>query len=178
MPRGGGSRAFDVCVRMTQPDDIDPSAPAPPSPRALRDAVRQLIVAQGAYNPAQRPCGEHITAPHAWALMTLHAHGAMTITALAHHLNIDRTNVSRLCGRMEAGGELERAPHPEDRRARLVRLTARGERAARAIDATSAAHFARVLERLESDGASDLVHALNTLAQAIHACAPRVEPSP
>ncbi|MCP4504393.1 MAG: MarR family transcriptional regulator [Deltaproteobacteria bacterium] len=35
---------------------------------------------------------------------------------LAEKLAIDRTNVSRLCQRMERAGELTRAVHPQDAR--------------------------------------------------------------
>ncbi len=89
--------------------------------------------------------------PHAWALLELRQGGPMTATALAERLNIDRTNVSRLCARMESEGEVERDPHPGDGRARLVKLTPKGERIAGAVDLSSSRHFARVLERLGAD---------------------------
>lgn len=157
-------------------------APAPPSlqpdpeqaSRAMRDAVRRLMVAHAALDDARRPCGAPLPMPHAWALLELHARGPMTVTALAAGLDIDRTNVSRLCARMEALGELERAEHPDDGRARLLRLTDEGTRLAQSVDTSSAAHFAAVLGRLEAD-ARALVEGLDALARAM---APRATTDP
>jgi DNA-binding MarR family transcriptional regulator len=90
----------------------------------------------------------------------------MTVTALADRLNIDRTNVSRLCARMEALGEVERMLHPADARARLVKLSRRGERLARSVDHSSAEHFARVLGELDRD-AGGVVEAIEALTRAM-----------
>jgi len=104
--------------------------------------------------------------PHAYALLELRAAGPMSVSELAQRLSIDRTNVSRLCQRMQARGELLRAAHPQDGRAVLVRLSAKGQRAADAVDAASAQHFQRVIERLDAD-ADAVLHALERRAQAL-----------
>lgn len=139
---------------MTQPLDIHA--------RALRDALRRLIVAHGALDEVRRPCGAPLTTSHAWALLELRDAGPVTVTALAERLNIDRTNVSRLCARMESEGEVARVVHPQDGRARLVKLTDKGERLAATVDQTSTDHFADVLGRLDVDaaGAIDILFAL------------------
>jgi len=134
--------------------------------RALRDALRRLMLAHAALDDARRPCGTPLPVPHAWALLELRERGPMTITALAARLNIDRTNVSRLCARMESVGEIEGASHPCDGRARLVQLTDAGARLARNVDATSADHFATILDRLGSDSGS-IVKALDALARSM-----------
>jgi DNA-binding MarR family transcriptional regulator len=86
---------------------------------------------------------------HAYALLELLQHGGpMTVSELAKKLAIDRTNVSRLCARMEEAGELARRSHPEDGRARVLRLTAQGRKLARSVDETSARHFAHLADRL------------------------------
>lgn len=114
---------------------------------------------------ARRPCGAPLSTAHAWALLEL-LEGPKTVGALAERLNIDRSNVSRLCERMEALGEVEKASHPSDGRARLVRLTARGLRVARSVDASSTAHFLGVLDRLGADPA-EITEALLTLSRAL-----------
>lgn len=134
--------------------------------RALRDALRRVIVAHGALDEAQRPCGTPLPTAHAWALLELHDAGPMTVTALADRLHIDRTNVSRLCTRMEARGEVERVPHPDDGRARLVKLTAQGELLAATVDRSSTDHFTVVLGRLDGDAAG-VIDALDTLRRAL-----------
>ena len=67
---------------------------------------------------------------------------------------------------MEALGELQRAPHPEDRRAVLLRLTAKGTRVARAVETSSTAHFERVIANL-GDEAPQVIHALLQLTSAM-----------
>lgn len=130
----------------------------------LRDAMRRLIVAHGALDEVRRPCGTPLSVPHAWALLELRASGALTVTALAERLAIDRTNVSRLCARMESLGEVERTVDPSDARARVVRLTEHGARVAHTVDTSSARHFAAVLDRLDGEAAAatDLLEALSS----------------
>jgi DNA-binding MarR family transcriptional regulator len=135
--------------------------------KKLRDAVRRLIVAQGTFDETKRPCGAEMSAPHAYALLVLLQGGAMTVSALAAQLSIDRTNVSRLCARMEEAGELVRARHPEDARARLLQLTTHGEKVARRIDASSAAHFERLLSLLDKQS-DTVIDALHVLLQALN----------
>ena len=68
---------------------------------------------------------------------------------LAARLGVDRNTTSLLVERLEAKGLLERRVAPADRRARLLRLTARGERLhARLYPITSAAQQ-RILDVLE-----------------------------
>jgi DNA-binding MarR family transcriptional regulator len=135
--------------------------------RRLRDAVRHLVVAHGALEEARRPCGAELSIPHAYALLELLRHGEpMTVSELAANLAIDRTNVSRLCGRMEEAGHLVREPHPEDGRARSLRLTARGKKLARAVDDQSAGHFDRLAKRL-GPSVGVVVTALDRLSQAM-----------
>lgn len=90
----------------------------------------------------------------------------MTISELATKLAIDRTNVSRLCVRMEVAGELAREPHPEDGRARTLRLTARGKKLARSVDEQSAGHFEGVAKQL-GGSVGEVVSTLTRLANAM-----------
>jgi DNA-binding MarR family transcriptional regulator len=135
--------------------------------RRLRDAVRHLMVAHGALEETKRPCGAELSSPHAHALLELLHHiEPMTISELAAKLAIDRTNVSRLCARMEEAGELARELHPGDRRARALRLTAKGKKLARNVDDQSARHFDRLATRL-GDGVVEVISALNHLSHAM-----------
>lgn len=137
--------------------------------RRLRDAVRRLMVAHGALDETRRPCGTPLSLAHAHALLELlQCDDAMTVSELANKLAIDRTNVSRLCARMEEAGELVRRPHPGDGRARALRLTAPGKRLARQVDASSARHFADLVRRL-GDAAEPIVEALRLLEDTMTA---------
>lgn len=144
-------------------------------PSHLRDALREVVLAYGLLNLPRRPCGTTMTAPHAWALLELDARGAMTVGALAKRLRIDRTNVSRLCVKMEKLQEVERAAHPEDGRATMVRLTHQGERAAQGVNASSLRFFERLSQNLGDDTAS-VVSSLTTLCQALEQTSQEIAP--
>lgn len=60
------------------------------------------------------------------------------MSALAHHLNCDASNVTGLADRLEAAGLLERIPGP-DRRSRRLRLTDKGMSQRKALAASVAA---------------------------------------
>lgn len=145
------------------------STDAPTAARDLRDAVQRLIVAHGRLQAPCRPCGTPLAIPHACALLVLLQRGPMTVTTLADHMCIDRTNVSRLCARMVKQGELHRTRHPDDRRAWLVGLTDSGRALADLVDVSSAAHFTAVLAQLPDTGA--FIECLGKLTRALDASA-------
>ena len=137
----------------------------PDKARQLRDGVRQLVLAHGALNPTQRPCGAALPLPRAYALLELlHNAGPMTVSNLATRLTIDATGVSRLCARMEEDGELIIEPDRDDRRARLLSLTPAGRKLARHVDTSSAGHFRRLLKPLGKD-ADGVIAALRRLSR-------------
>ena len=135
--------------------------------RHLRDALRRLMVEHGALDEDARPCGALLSLPHAHALLELHAHGApISVSELASRLRIDRTNVSRLCQRMEVSRELVRTVGSKDGRVRMLSLTESGERAAARVDRASIAHFSRLAGVL-GDDLSAVVRAIEQLTIAI-----------
>jgi DNA-binding MarR family transcriptional regulator len=60
------------------------------------------------------------------------ADGPMTVSALAERLEITKQGAGQLVESMERRGYVRREPDPDDRRARLVALSERGENALRA----------------------------------------------
>jgi DNA-binding MarR family transcriptional regulator len=54
--------------------------------------------------------------------------------ALAEQLGLDRSNVTSVVDRLEAGGLVTREAHPDDRRVKLLTLTAAGRAVRAAID--------------------------------------------
>jgi DNA-binding MarR family transcriptional regulator len=89
-----------------------------------------------------------------------------TLRALAQRLSADPPYVTLMVDDLEKGGLVRRMPHPEDRRAKLVELTAAGRAAAaradailddppaelRHVPAEDLAAVVRVLERLDGRG--------------------------
>ena len=54
---------------------------------------------------------------------------SMALTQLADRLSCVKSNITQLVDRLEADGLVERQPDPNDRRARLARLTSAGRKA-------------------------------------------------
>lgn len=141
--------------------------------RKLRDSLRRLFVAHGCLDDATRPCGTPVAMPHAHALLELmSAREGLRVTQLADRLSIDRTNVSRLCKRMEDAGELVREVDPEDARARRLVLTDDGQSLAERIDTASAAYFEDISTQL-GDQLDGVVDALELLRDALSGAAQR-----
>jgi DNA-binding MarR family transcriptional regulator len=86
---------------------------------------------------------------------------------LAELLGLDRSSIARLCARLEADGRLEQEPAPDDARARLLRLTASGQRMASSIRAASLERFARIVEAIPPSKRPPLLDALKVLTAAV-----------
>ncbi|MET7390545.1 MarR family transcriptional regulator [Streptomyces sp. NPDC005385] len=74
---------------------------------------------------------------HGFAFARLSADGA-TVTDLATHLGVTKQAASQLVDELVRKGYVERRPHPEDARARLVLLTERGRECTRAAEEAAA----------------------------------------
>ena len=146
--------------------------------RALRDALRRLMVEHGALDERSRPCGTKLGLAHAHALLELRAApGPLMVSELAERLHIDRTNVSRLCARLEELGQLERAPRADDGRAWALALTPEGHALAARVDRASLTHFRGLA--LNLGGALDEVtDALERLRDAIRETSLVLEETP
>ncbi|MHB1820551.1 MAG: MarR family winged helix-turn-helix transcriptional regulator [Streptosporangiaceae bacterium] len=74
---------------------------------------------------------------HGLAFARLSAGGA-TITQLAEHLDVTRQAAAQLVEELTAKGYVERRPHPQDARARLIVLTGKGRACTQAAEAAIA----------------------------------------
>lgn len=74
-----------------------------------------------------------LTAVQAKVLLLLPPDGAMTMRAIAGQLQYDASNLTGVVDRLEEVGAVRRQPHPSDRRAKGVVLTAEGQRLRRAF---------------------------------------------
>jgi DNA-binding MarR family transcriptional regulator len=85
-----------------------------------------------------------LTRARATVLARLHRVGPTNQRTLARELDVSPRNITGLVDALEAAGLVERAPHPQDRRAILVTLTGKGTTAAAAL-ADDERHLARFL---------------------------------
>jgi DNA-binding MarR family transcriptional regulator len=74
-----------------------------------------------------------LTRARATVMARLHQVGPTNQRTLAEELRVSPRNITGLVDGLEAAGLVERAPHPGDRRATLVRLTGDGAAAATAL---------------------------------------------
>ncbi|MEU7474150.1 MarR family winged helix-turn-helix transcriptional regulator [Streptomyces sp. NPDC044984] len=80
---------------------------------------------------------EGVRPAHGFAFTRLAPDGA-TVTDLAVHLGVTKQAASQLVDELVRKGYVERRPHPEDARARLVVLTGAGWACTRAADEAAA----------------------------------------
>jgi DNA-binding MarR family transcriptional regulator len=92
--------------------------------RALVDGVDAGVRARGFTD--LRPA-------HGFAFVRLAGDGA-TVGQLAEHLDVTKQAASQMVEELVTKGYVERRPHPDDARARLIVLTAKGWACTRAAD--------------------------------------------
>ena len=96
--------------------------------RALVDGIDAGVRARGFTD--LRPA-------HGFAFTRLSAGGATT-SQLAEHLGVTKQAAAQLVEELVAKGYVERRPHPDDGRARLIVLTGKGRDCTRAAEAATA----------------------------------------
>jgi DNA-binding MarR family transcriptional regulator len=90
-------------------------------------------------------CKAYRLTPVQYGLLTaLAVRGALDQVSLAEELGLDRTTAAEVLSRLEARGLVARKPNPQDRRARLARITPRG----RALTAAMFANMQRAQDRM------------------------------
>jgi len=85
-----------------------------------------LIGALFDHDMARSFAGTPLSPARMRVLWVVHHSGPLTQQALAHALDVSPRNVTALVDALEEAGYLRRGPHPSDRRALLVSLTAVG----------------------------------------------------
>ncbi|WP_271190032.1 MarR family winged helix-turn-helix transcriptional regulator [Dactylosporangium matsuzakiense] len=91
-----------------------------------------------------------------------------TVTVLAERANMTRQAMAELVAHLEAHDYVTREPDPADRRAKLVRPTARGREAVRIAQELVPQLEAWVAELIGADRAANLRADLQTLRTALH----------
>jgi DNA-binding MarR family transcriptional regulator len=146
-------------------------ASAPDDAAALRAAVQKLIRSIGLLAENRTPCGEPLPVSYAHALMVLleaqHAKEHPRQQDLGRVLGINKSNIARLCEKMERAGHLKQKRCTGDGRARLLTLTERGARVAAAVESKSRAHFQELLVAIPDESRSSILYALAVLTDAM-----------
>jgi DNA-binding MarR family transcriptional regulator len=110
---------------------------------------------------------------HAHALVTLlerrRKEAIVSQADLARALGIDKSNVARLCSKMEATGHVTQTRAAGDGRVRLVALTDEGAHLAAQIERASVARFRRILAHIDARRRSLLFDSLSNLNTSLAA---------
>ena len=86
---------------------------------------------------------------------------------LADALGLDKSNVTRLCQKMEADGQIEQVRGEDDARVRLLKLTSRGTKLAREIEQASKDRFASLLKAVPASARGRVFEGLELLSRAV-----------
>lgn len=114
------------------------------------------------------PCGKPIATSHAHALMfLLDETRPLSQKDLADALGLDKSNVTRLCQKMEADGQIEQVRGEDDARVRLLKLTSRGTKLAREIEQASKDRFASLLKAVPASARGRVFEGLELLSRAV-----------
>jgi DNA-binding MarR family transcriptional regulator len=166
---------------MQRASSADPEDDAQAADR-LRRGVRGFVRKFGLLASDATPCGRPLSVSHAHALSYLlerRGGGPISQQALGAALGIDKSNVARLCARMESLGHLEQQVAPDDGRSRHLELTAAGVRVARSVERASLERFTRLLGAVPERERDAVVAAIESLDAALDrlAAAERSGPS-
>lgn len=135
----------------------------------LRGLLQRLFRMFGALGADTTPCGQPLPMAHAHALMILSSRGELTQQELGAELCIDKSNVARLCAKMVDAGHVVQAAGAQDRRSRMVSLTAAGTRLAREVNSASRQRFGALLTSMKVSHRAPVIRALGQLVAAIDA---------
>ena len=89
-------------------------------------AVRLRLVIVRTARRLRQEAGEGLSSSQAAALATIDRHGPLTPSELAGHERVQRPTATRVLGRLEELGLIDRAPDPTDRRSSLISVSAGG----------------------------------------------------
>jgi DNA-binding MarR family transcriptional regulator len=139
--------------------------------QGLQASVQAFVRTFGLLVTKQTPCGQPVSPSHAHALMILLDRERLGLSTsqsdLAEHLGLDKSNVARVCARLQAEEHAKQDVAPDDARSRRVELTQRGRRMATNIHAASLERFRRVLASVPSRKRKAVLESLELLRLAV-----------
>lgn len=104
-----------------------------------------------------------LTPPQFGLLAFLWREDGQTQTELSENGQIDRTTIGGLIDRLEKIGLVERRPHPQDRRAYKIHLTARGRELEGPLTECAQRTLTRFTKDLSQEEVSELIRMLTIL---------------
>jgi len=146
---------------------VTPVPRRPPTSNPAEQAwtlMQQFVSAHSRHEDLTRALGFSLGAGRGKILFQLR-HGALTSTQLAEAHGYDAPYTTLIVDKLEAHGLVERRPHPDDRRRKLVALTPAGHSAIADAD-TILLNPPQALNRLAAQDLQQLRAILNLLVHA------------
>ena len=115
------------------------------------------------------------TPARARLLMALQCRGTCKMSEIGVHLEVTPRSVTKLVDSLEGEGLVEREQHPSDRRATLIRLTAKGMMVCKESSLANHAAVAKLYEQLPAGDRQHLARILGKLIESLEHCAAGAE---
>jgi DNA-binding MarR family transcriptional regulator len=136
------------------------------APASLARAVEESSLAFVDLTVAAVAAEGAVSMPQLRALLALERSGPVNLSGFAASIDSSLPSASRLVGRLEEAGLIQRGVSKRSRREVEIRLTAAGRSTLAALRAARRKEIARVLRRLDAASADRLASALESFATA------------
>jgi DNA-binding MarR family transcriptional regulator len=132
----------------------------------FRDAVFRLQRKMAFFDEIQSSCcGVSFAQCHAMA--AIRKAGKISLNDLAASIGLDKSTVSRTVDNLVNNKMALRDPVPADRRSVTIRLTAKGSRAIREVEAGLSRCFASLYDSIDESKRAQMMESLRNLLEAI-----------
>jgi DNA-binding MarR family transcriptional regulator len=109
---------------------------------------------------------EEVTLAQFRTLQALSSRGSQTVTALAEHLDVHASTMTRMCSRLVTRGLVERAPSSTDRREVVIRLSTTGIQLVDGVLRSRRELCDKIVHRLSEGEQQAVIEALEAFASA------------
>jgi DNA-binding MarR family transcriptional regulator len=161
------SREFLVAANATsehtEKNRLHPSASNGPDAVAADEVSQAVAKLVAMWSSALVQVAPQLSGHQFRALEAVDRDPGVNLTGLAEVLQVGAPACSRLCGRLEAAGLLERRSRPGNRREVLLAVTADGRQVVRAVGARRRHDLAASLARMAPEDRDALVGGLRAL---------------
>jgi DNA-binding MarR family transcriptional regulator len=109
---------------------------------------------------------DEVTLAQFRTLIVLSSQGPQTVTALAEHLDVHASTMTRMCTRLVTRGLVVRVPSAVDRREVVITLSTNGSRLVDDVLNNRRAEFDAIVQRLSEEHRHTLIGALDAFSRA------------
>jgi DNA-binding MarR family transcriptional regulator len=135
--------------------------------RKFRALLRKLVrLLSNEETESGYSCGLTFTQCH--SLLEIGEKESTTIAELADSLNLDKSTLSRTVESLVSQRLIHRREHPDDRRFKVLRVTAKGETVRREIDARADERFRRALKAIPNESRDPMLEYLEILVRSLN----------